>query len=75
MIIFWEKQINIHLFKLIEYISYNNIINNTKNVKGGYANKFTSLKLIASNDKMSTNNMIESKSLQYSCFQICNVDA
>jgi len=29
---------------------------------------------IAYNDKMSTNNMIKSKSAEYSCFQICSFD-
>jgi len=54
---------------LIEYIRDNNMINIAKNVKGEYANKLTTLKLIAYNDKMPTNNMIK-----YPSFWICNVD-
>jgi hypothetical protein len=49
--------------------------NTAKNVKGESANKLTTLKLIAYNGKMPTNNMIKFKSLKYPCFQICNVDA
>jgi len=73
-IFFWQKQNDIHSFKSIEYIRYNNIINIAKNVKDGTANILTSSKLIAYNDKMPTNNMIKSKSLEYPCFWICNVD-
>jgi len=51
------------------------MINIAKNVKGESANKPTTSKLIAYNDKMSTNNMIKYKSLEYPCFWICNVDA
>jgi len=51
------------------------MINIAKNVKGESANKLTTPKLIAYNDKMPTNNMLKSKSTEYSCFQICNVDA
>jgi len=72
---FWQKQNDIHSFKLIEYIRDNNMINIAKNVKGESANKLTTPKLIAYNDKMPTNNMLKSKSTEYSCFQICNVDA
>jgi len=43
-------------------------INVGKNVKGESANKLTSPKLIACNNKVSTNNMIKSKSPEYSCF-------
>jgi len=60
---------------LIEYIKDNNMINIAKNVKGESANKLTSPKLIAYNDKMHTYNMIKSKSAKYSCFRIYNVDA
>ena len=51
------------------------MINITKNVKDEFTNKFTTPKLIAHNDKMLTYNMIKSKSPEYTCFQICNVDA
>jgi hypothetical protein len=50
------------------------MINIAKNIKGEYANKLATLKLIAYNNKMPTNNMIRSKSWEYSCFCICNVD-
>ena len=72
--LFLQKQNNIHSFKLIEYIRYNNIINIAKNVKDETANKLTASKLIAYNGKMPTNNMIKSKSPEYPCFQICNID-
>ena len=49
--------------------------NIAKNVKGGYANKVTTPKLIAYNNKMLTNNIIKSKSLKYPCLRICNVYA
>ena len=42
------------------------MFNIVKNVKGEYANKLTTYKLIAYNDKMPTNNMINSKSSKYS---------
>ena len=51
------------------------MINIAKNVKGESANKLTTPKLIAYNGKMPTNNMIKSKSPEYPCFWICNVDA
>jgi len=51
---FWQKQNDIHSFKLIEYIR----INIAKIVKGEYANKLTTPKLIAYNGEMPTNNMI-----------------
>jgi len=60
---------------LIKYIIYNNMINITKNLKGEFANKLITLKLIAYNDNIPTNNMIKSKSPEYRCFKICNVDA
>ena len=41
------------------------MFNITKNVKGGSANKLTIPKLIAYNDKMPINNMINSKSSKY----------
>jgi len=50
------------------------MINIAKYVKIESVNKLTTLKLIAY-DKMSTKNMIKSKSREYSCFQISNVDA
>jgi len=71
---FWQKQNDIHSFKSIEYIRYNNIINIAKNVKDETASKLTTSKLIAYNGKMPTNNMIKSKSPEYPCFRICNVD-
>ena len=49
-------------------------MNITKNVKDESANKFTTPKLIAYNDKMHINNMTKSKSPEYSYFWICNVD-
>jgi len=51
------------------------MINIAKNVKGEFANKLTAPKLIAYNSNMPTNNMIKSKSPEYPCFWICNVDA
>jgi hypothetical protein len=51
------------------------MINIAKKVKGESANKLTAPKLIAFNGKMATNNMIKSKSPEYPCFWICNVDA
>ena len=72
---FLQKQNDIHSFKLIEYIRDNNMINIAKNVKGESAKKLTAPKLIAYSGKMPTNNMIKSKSPEYSCFWICNVDA
>jgi len=59
---FYKKQSDIHSFKLIVYIRYNNIIKINKNVKDRSANKLTTPKLIAYNDKMPTNNMAKSKS-------------
>ena len=59
---FDKKQSDIHSFKLIVYIRYNNIIKINKNVKDRSANKLTTPKLIAYNDKMPTNNMAKSKS-------------
>jgi len=55
---------------LIKYIR----IKIAKNVKDESANKLTTPKLIAYNAKMPTNNMIKSKSPEYSCFRIYNVD-
>jgi len=46
-----------------------------KNVKDEYATKLKAPKLIVDDNKMSTNNMIKSKSLKYTCFWICNVDS
>jgi len=74
IIFFWQKQNDIHSFKSIEYIRYNNIINIVKYVKDETANILTTSKLIAYHDKMPTNNMIKSKSPEYPCFWICNVD-
>ncbi|KEH34506.1 hypothetical protein MTR_3g467540 [Medicago truncatula] len=56
---------NIRSFKLIKHIRHNNMINIAKNVKDESANKLTSSKLIACNGKMPTNNMIKSKSPEY----------
>lgn len=56
---------------MIEYI---NMINIVKNVQGEYVNKLAVSKLIACNDKIFTNNMRKSKSPDYTCFGICNVD-
>ena len=50
------------------------MINIAKNIEGESAKKLTTSKLIAYNNKMPTNNMIKSKSPEYSCFWICNVD-
>jgi len=61
---------DIHSFKLIKYIK----INVTKNVKSKFASKLTTFKLITYNGKIPTNNMIKSKSQEYSWFRICNVD-
>jgi len=47
---------------MIEYIRYNNMINIAKNINDESANKITTLKLIAYNDKIFINNMIRSKS-------------
>jgi len=56
----------IHSFKLIKYItSDTNIV---KNVKDEFAKKFTTSKLIAYNDKMPINNMIESTLQKFPCF-------
>jgi hypothetical protein len=41
-----------------------------KIVTGEFANKFTTPKEIAYNGKMTTNNMIKSKSSEYPCFRI-----
>jgi len=68
--IFRQKQNDIQLFKLIEYI----VITIAKNVKDEFADKLTTSNLIAYNSKMLINNMIKSKSQEYSCFRICNVD-
>ena len=46
-----------------------------KNIESESANKLTAPKLITYNDKMPTNNMINYKSLKYTCFRIINVDA
>jgi len=63
---FFDKSKTIfYLFKSIEYIRYNNIINIAKNIKDETANKLTASKLIAYNGKMPTNNMIKSKSPEY----------
>jgi len=69
----WQKQNDIHSFKLIECITSNTNI--AKNVNDESANKLTTPKLITFNDKMPTNNMIISKSPKFLCFRICNVDA
>jgi len=61
LFLLFDKKIDINSFKLIEYIKYNHIFNITKHVKDESANKLTSFKLIAYNDKMTTNNMIKSK--------------
>ena len=61
-------------FKLIKYIIYDYIFNITKSLKGQYANKLTTPMLAAYNCKMSTNNMIKYKGLEYTCFRIYNVD-
>jgi len=50
------------------------MINIPKNVKGESANKLTTSKLIAYNGKMHTNNTIKSKSPEYPCLWICNID-
>jgi len=55
-----KKQNYIHLFKLIEYIDYH-----CQKLKNEFANKLTSLKLIAYNDKIFTNNIIKLKSPEY----------
>ena len=69
-----QKQKDIHSFKSIEYIRYNNMINIAKNVKGESENKLTTSKLIAYNEKMDTNNTIKCKSPKYPCLWICNID-
>jgi len=74
LLFFWQKQNNIYLFTSIEYIRYNNIINIAKNINDETANILTTSKLIAYNGIMPTNNMIKSKSPEYSYFWICNVD-
>jgi len=51
------------------------MINIANNINVESANKLTSLKLIVYNGKMPTNNMIKSKSPEYPCIWICNVDA
>jgi len=51
------------------------MINIAKNVKGKSPNKLTTPKFIAYNGKMPINNMIKSKSPEYSCFRMYNVDA
>jgi len=51
------------------------MFNIAKNVKGEFANKLATPKLIAYNGEMTTNNMINSKLLKYLWFRICNVDA
>jgi hypothetical protein len=51
------------------------MINISRNVMSGSANKLIASKLIAYNSKIPTNNMIKSKSLEYPCFRIFNVDA
>ena len=43
------------------------MFNIAKNINGETTNKLTTSKLIAYNDKIPTNNMINSKSLKYSC--------
>jgi len=62
----------LHTFSVgvTEYIR----IDITKNVNGESAKKLTTPKLIAYNNKMSTNNMFKSKSPEYPCFWICNND-
>jgi len=72
---FFDKNKTIFIHSNWEYIIYNNMFIIVKNVKGESANKLTTPKLIAYNDKMPTNNMINSKSPKYSCFRICNVNA
>ena len=63
-----QKQNDVHSFKSIEYIIYNNMINIAKKINGESANKLTTPKLITYNDKLPTNNMIKFKSTEYSCF-------
>jgi len=53
---------------LIEYMRHNNMINIAKNIKDEFGNKLTTPKLIAYIDKMPTNNMVKSKSLEYPFF-------
>jgi hypothetical protein len=61
---------------LIKYIKYNHILNFAENVKDEFVNKLTTFRLIAVNGKMTTTkNIIKLKSLEYSCFRVCNVDA
>ena len=62
IIFFFIKKNDIYSFKSIEYIRYNNIINIAKNVNDETANKLITFMLIAYNGKMTTNNMIKSKS-------------
>jgi len=57
-------------FKLIDSI----IMNIAKNIKDESTNKIIAPKLIAYNGKMPTQNMMKSKSPEYPCFRICNVD-
>jgi len=54
---------DIDSFKFVEYIKYKDIFNIFKNIKDEYTNK------------MPTNNMIESKLLEYTYLRICNVGA
>jgi len=71
-----EKQLFFYKSKFIFiHIRYNKIINIAKNVKRESVNKVTTPKLIAYDGKMPTNTMIKSKSPEYLCFRICNVDA
>ena len=71
---FWQKQNYIHSFKLrVHQIKYH--VQHRYKCKGKSLNKLTTPKLIVYNDKMPTNNIINSKSSKYSCFQICNFDA
>lgn len=74
---FWQKQNNIHLFKLIK-TSFNIF----KNLKDKFTNKFTTFKFFfeeihniqVNNNKIIINNMIKLESPEYRCLQICNVN-
>ena len=59
---------------MIEYMNYNHIFNFAKTIKDEPSNKLTTSKLLAHNDKMSTNYILKSKLQKYSCHWICNVD-
>jgi len=62
-----QKQYDVYLLKLIEYIKHNHMFNIAKNEWIGKKKNSTS-KLIAYNDKMPTNN-IKSKWLEHQCFR------